>query len=581
VSAEKIVERTLPSFTHKKVAHAIARIDQPPTDPGDFAQWILAGGHLAFLEANAGESERVIYASGPYAFIHSIAVPLAALEKETPEALLGWSTNPFTNIASYVSGGGRETMWIERHKEMRGSPALDAGIDLIFGRTFEGWSGEGRNYFEVNQEYTHLSGIHWRPERSAYCRFDANGDLADVVSISTHKKDGDVSLVTFSWPELEEYLAIAGFALVRCFDFTLLRHGQFSSWGDGPERTIRVSDDFLFRQKSINNAAYTRGVQIMRPRDIRTVSDEVSDRWSGRSKKEHVSFIAQDWRHENTVAEISTDPAATTNYFDAEENDLPFELSPAYFRPEVLSKYKTDREKYTVGDRDINCRAAWSLRGYDVNDAGQVFAYIVYLRSLPYSELLHWKSFNEPPKDGISKRAYINDFRGEFVLFQHPRSETISMLQRWRSLGVAWWTLRDEELLDRANPPISSSKDEWADAIMDLSKLVVEGFETMPIRAALDGRGAGYDADKDKTIVLLEKLVTSTNPTSGPVKLGGLRTVQLIRSKVRGHAGSSDGKELAQEALATHGSYAEHFRHLCTLVVNDLERVQAAFEERT
>lgn len=568
----------MPSFPHKKIADAIVRIDQPPDDPGDFAQWILAGRHLAFLEANAVESERVIYASGPYAFIHSIAVPLAALEKEKPEALLNWSANPFTTIASYVSGLGRDTMWIERHKEYRGSSALNEGIDLVFGRTFEGWSGQGRDYFEVNQEYTHLAGIHWRPERSAYCRFDANGDLADVVSISTHKKDGDASLVTFSWPELEEYLAVAGYALVRLFDFTLLRYGHFSHWGDGPERILRLSDDFLFRQKSIGNAAYTRGIQIMRPRDIHTVSDEVSDRWSGRSKKEHVTFIAQDWRHKNAVVEISTDPAATTNYFEAAENDLPFELSPAFFRPEVLSKYKTDREKYTVGERDINCRAAWTLRGYDVNDAGQVFAYIVYLRSLPYAELLHWKSFNEPPKDGISERAYINDFRGEFVTFQHPRSETLSILQRWRSRSVEWWTLRDEELLDRANPPISSSKDEWADAIMDLSKLVVEGFETKPIRAALDGRGVNYDVEKDKTIVLLEKLIASKNPVGGPVTLNGLRAVQSIRSKVRGHAGSSEGKKLAQEALATHGSYAEHFRHLCTLVVTDLERVQAALE---
>ena len=89
-----------------------------------------------------------------------------------------------------------------------------------------------------------------------------------------------------------------------------------------------------------------------------------------------------------------------------------------------------------------------------------------------------------------------------------------------------------------------------------------------------------YDVEKDKTIILLEKLVASTNRVGGPVTLGGLRAVQSIRSKVRGHAGSSKGKELAQEALAKHGSYAEHFRHLCTLVVTDLERVQAALEGR-
>ncbi len=228
------------------------------------------------------------------------------------------------------------------------------------------------------------------------------------------------------------------------FDFTLLRYGQFGGWGDGPEQVIRQSDDFLYRQKVISNAAYTRGVQIIRPRDARTVSDIISDRWSsGRAKKQHVSFIAQDWRHDNAVVEISTDPAATTNYFEARDNDLPFELSPAFFRPEVLSKYKTDREKYKIDDREVSCRTAWTLRAYDVNDAGQVFAYICYLRSLPHAELLHWKSYNEAPKAEISERAFINDFKGEFVTFQHPRGETFSILRYWQTRPVLWWTLRD------------------------------------------------------------------------------------------------------------------------------------------
>lgn len=566
----------MPSYAHKKIAETIAKIDEVPDDPSLFAEWIQAAKHLAFLQVNAADAERVVYASGPYTFIHSIAVPAKDIDGVSHDQLLNWSANPFTSIASYVSGGGRDTMWIESEDHSRGVPALNIGIDLVFGRTFEGWSGPGRTYFEVNQEYTHLTGIHWRPERNAYCKYDRNGDLADIVSISSHQKDGDVALITFTWQELEEYLAVAGFVLVRMFDFTLLRYGSFSNQGDGPEDIVRISNDFLFRQKITGNAAYTRGVQIIRPRDAKTVSDEISDRWSGKRKDEFVTFTAQDFRHDNAVVEISTDPVASTNYFDAATNDRPFELSPAFFRPEVLSKYKTDREKYTVGDRNITCRAAWHLQSYDVNEAGQVFAYICYLRRLPHSEQLHWKSYNEPPKAGISERAYINDFKGEFVNFQHPRNETLSILTRWRSLDVAWWTLRDEGLLDRANPPISSSKDEWGDAIMDLSKLVIEGFETKPIRAALDAAGVNYSQD-EKTIALLEKLIASKNPVGGHVQLEGLRSVQFIRSKVKGHAGSSEGRAIAEEAIAVHGSYAEHFKHLCSLVVSDIQGVQEAF----
>jgi hypothetical protein len=564
------------SYAHRKIADALSALDRVPDEPDAFHNWIRTGQHLDYLHDNANSDDLIVYASGQHIFIHSIAVPNDALAAENPKALLNWSDNPFTTIASYVSGGGRDSIWIERGNDHRGSPALDAGVDLIFGRTFEGWSGSDRTYFEVSQEYTHLSGIHWRPERSCYCCFDENGDLADIVSITHHDRRDEISLVTFTWPQLEEYLGVAGYALVRMFEFMLVRYSQFHGWSDDPEDIVQVSGDLFYRQKVQGNAAYTRGIQIIRPRDARTMSNSIANRWSGRSKDGYVTFIAQDWRNKK-VTDISTDPAATTNYFEAGKNNLPFELSPAFFRPEVLSKYKTDREKYTVRDREVLCRASWMLRSYDINDAGQVFAYICDLRDLPYNEQLHWKSFNEAPKTGISQRALINDFKGEFVTFQDSRTELLSIIRRWQARGVEWWTLSDDELLDRANPPITSSKDEWAEAIMDLSKLVVEGFRLKFIQSVLDKMGQSYIGD-EKSIALLEKVASARSTACGAVTLHGLRAVQHIRSKVKGHSGGSEGKAIAQEALSRHGTYGAHFNHLCQLIVDDLQTIESVLE---
>ena len=52
---------------------------------------------------------------------------------------------------------------------------------------------------------------------------------------------------------------------------------------------------------------------------------------------QYVDFVAHDWRN-GRVSTISTDPCATTNYFQTDNNSLPFELSPAFFKPEVLSR---------------------------------------------------------------------------------------------------------------------------------------------------------------------------------------------------------------------------------------------------
>lgn len=107
---------------------------------------------------------------------------------------------------------------------------------------------------------------------------------------------------------------------------------------------------------------------------------------------------------------------------------------------------------------------------------------------------------------------------------------------------------------------------------MDLAKLVVEGFETKVIRARLDAVQVPYDKE-DKTIALLEKLLKAS--TRGEIqKLAGLRTVQHLRSKAKGHASDSEAHQLAQAALMEHETFANHFQHVCAQVADELEAIE-------
>ncbi|MEW8403039.1 MAG: hypothetical protein AB2717_20260 [Candidatus Thiodiazotropha sp.] len=410
----------MPSFEHKKIAEQLVRLDELPSGKEAMAEWVQAEAHLKFLESNKNSQEIVIYGSPEYSFIYSMVVPEEILEPLDKTDLLGWSVNPYVSAASYVWGGGRDDVWVERGSSGVGSKVLAKGSHLIYGRTFEGWNGEDRDYFELSQEYAHLEGLHWRPEQRGYCRFDEQGDLKPVVSITKRNSKNEISLVTFDRLSIDSYLAASRQVLVRLFDFTLLDRSNFSSWGNGDETVINSSDALFYRQRIHGNAAYTRGVQIIKPKRPKSVIfSDMKGEFYSEKEKNHIGFIAYDWRN-SRVREISTDPEDTVNYFEAENNDLPFELSPAFFKPEVLLKYKADKDKYTVGERDIHCRAAWYLEAFDVNEAGQVFAYICYLRRLPESELLHWKSYNEPPKAPISERAYTNDFEGQWVSYTDP-----------------------------------------------------------------------------------------------------------------------------------------------------------------
>ena len=171
-----------------------------------------------------------------------------------------------------------------------------------------------------------------------------------MVSVTTREDKGsNVSLVSFKWEPLEEYLVASKASLVRMFDFTLMRPSGFSGWSNEPPQEVDESDDFFYRRRVMpSHAAYTRGVQIIARADQEgAIFTGITDRWFGGKNREYAEFIAFDWRN-NCITKISTDPSATTNYFDAEANSLPFELSPAFFRAEGSSEVQD-------GPRQVHC----------------------------------------------------------------------------------------------------------------------------------------------------------------------------------------------------------------------------------
>jgi hypothetical protein len=114
----------MPNYEHKKIIELITQLDAPPSDVQTFAEWIKANVHLAFLRENAEADEVVVYASGEYTFVHSLIVPNERLSPPDEDDLLSWNCNAYTSIASYVSGGGEESVWWERGVTSTGTKTL-------------------------------------------------------------------------------------------------------------------------------------------------------------------------------------------------------------------------------------------------------------------------------------------------------------------------------------------------------------------------------------------------------------------------------------------------------------------------
>ena len=313
-------------------------------------------------------------------------------------------------------------------------------------------------------------------ERRAYCRLDGRGDIEDVITEFDDEHSDPwqrVRAVTIRGHDLATYMALSNTALVVKFDFTRFVPGSFSSW-DGPDERICQARDLYYRTRVIpNHASYANG-HIVLHTDLS--ENDLIEEWKAEedtSTKQYASFKIFD-RKNDCPMETSCGPDHIVNYFT--DSDLPWGISPAFFQPEVLHKYKLDPEKYTIDDRSISCRGAWHLKTYDINEVGQVHTYICYLAGLPFNEQLYWQSFNEWPKGNISKRAYQTDILGEFSTEDDPLAELKGQVQSLDRDPPVWWRPRGEALIEEALYPATDSIEEWGNEILALDHLVVEGF---------------------------------------------------------------------------------------------------------
>jgi hypothetical protein len=520
---------------------------------------------LSFLTENAEAQDIVLYASLPNSFINTVVIPAETAQAASREELSEWNFNGYTSWGITVSLNPPKT---EVSAPLHGEGIYSSGEPLIFARSFQGRT-TNKHYHEPLQKFVQISGIHYVDERSAYCRFDRNGDYEDVIAVHEIEEiDGSVgssgTIVTCKRETLDRYLALTRMSAVRMFDFTRLRIRSFAGW-NGEEPTEHDQRGLSYRQfLQPGHAGYVRGYQIVNPK---SPSENLPEDFQPgrRNTQNYASFVAQDWRH-GRIAEVSCKPGATANYFNAPSlPDLPFELSPAFFRPEVLAKYKADSEKYRLDERTITCRDAWHLQNYDINEAGQVHTYLVYLRNLPFEEQMYWRSFNEPPKTSISRRAFLSDFQGSWNSPYDPLESIKSWARDEKNHGLRWWRLKAEHLIGQTRYPVTSSADEWANEILHLDQLLVEGFEIDWLRAQTAQPMGSHNANAGSINLMTDCLAKcSLTDAEATNVMEPFKSLHYLRTKLKGHAASTETlAKIRRDTLKKHGSYSAHFRSLC------------------
>ncbi|PLC04588.1 hypothetical protein CY658_12150 [Variovorax sp. RO1] len=533
-----------------------------PNSPDDPAWLGAAVDSIELLKTTAAGDEILIYAVGSALLIKGVLAPIAQVTPADQEDLMHsfiQSDDTWCIQKSYGGGEGHR-VYIEPPLHSPGCKSLAGGEMLVFRRSFYGMD-EVRPELELSQKLVHCLALHWLADRSAFCRLDARGDVEEVIRVVTRHRDDDrkkIEAVTILAKDLATYMALSDMALMYRFDFTRFIPARFSEWSEGARDNFSSPDLFYHTGKG-PLASFANGCMIVRPQ---ITKEDLIEEWKEEfnpKKKEYAVFKILD-RKNNKEVETSCAPDCISSYF--EKNDLPWHISPAFFRPDVLHRFKADPQKYSLDDRTISCRNAWFLKTYDINEAGQVHTYIGYLADLPIEEQRYWQTFNEWPKGPISKRAHENDILGEFSSEYEPLDEIKRKIAFLNERKPAWWSFRSDKLVAAVLYPVADSTKEWGDEILAFDQLLVEGFLQKPLRAAAKLEGASIDDKWGSLKILQELAATKIGADEAAALAEPLRRLHALRTILRGHSSTTDSKKAEQDARREFGTLREQFKDL-------------------
>ncbi|MDO4067187.1 hypothetical protein [Clavibacter michiganensis] len=238
---------------------------------------------------------------------------------------------------------------------------------------------------------------------------------------------------------------------------------------------------------------------------------------------------------------FTSDPDALANYF-GKNPESPHYLTPIYFNPKVLNRYRDEPSKYQMTSTRLSCLVIWGI-SLGESTSGLVEVYLGDLgRDLPWQEWPHWKAHNVLPGGKMAEDRYRRDFLAQWAGEPTTLDEMRSSLQALRetSVQVLGWPLIRE--LDGSNLvelmsfrlPTTTEERELVIPVLTLAKAFVDAINEKELRSFV-----GVTDTSQRSLALLEKFVSDLGGDVSIVQ--PFRTLYRLRSSGGlAHWGGSD-----------------------------------------
>lgn len=219
-------------------------------------------------------------------------------------------------------------------------------------------------------------------------------------------------------------------------------------------------------------------------------------------------------------------------------------MTPVFFKKEVLTKYYSNPEKYTVDDGYLHCKGLWGLR-MDNNHPRYVTVFLGDLARLHRKEQVYWKSFNVVHQGGISRVAWERGFEAKFT---DPEQPDLYFKYKFEIFQKAWfekfgWYLfkplskDDFHHFKSLHVPLTNDQKELDEQVLSLTKIFIDSLNEKELV-----KGISVEKANPKGIDKLEAFLISKNVRfKGMFKF--LRNLQSLRSTSVTHRKSEKSKD--------------------------------------
>ncbi len=352
----------------------------------------------------------------------------------------------------------------------------DDGVEpLVIRRSFCGMKD---GYCEISEEFRHYFNLYEDKRNNKFLRIDDNGDDEDVILISENEIKIKIRLI-------KEFLAVKKMHLALFFSFDRFSENSIEELGIKEYHECKKGEDFIYSIGARNIDFLTDENKksqgwLLGKKMIAGLKD-FEPKLFGSEEEKFVDFIIGIDENGQEIAHTCNEDKLA-NLFGKNQGSPQF-LTPIFFRKDVLTKYYSQPEKYSVSDGCLACGGLWSLH-LDNNHPDHVMVFLGDLGFLSYKEQLYWKGFNVATKGKISHTAWKRSIEGEFT---DPEKNDLFFKQQYIVFQEEWgnkfgWKFfrpldkEDEYHFKTLHIPLTNEQKEFDEQVLSLVKIFIDSL---------------------------------------------------------------------------------------------------------